>query len=50
MFLKAMGPMKVTTKYANIEGATQVATLSHGVALHAARQLETRFDALRGYL
>ncbi len=32
---KAMGPMKVTTKYASIEGAAPVAALPRGVALHA---------------
>jgi lipopolysaccharide/colanic/teichoic acid biosynthesis glycosyltransferase len=32
---KAMDPMKVTTKYASIEGATPVAALPRGGALHA---------------
>jgi lipopolysaccharide/colanic/teichoic acid biosynthesis glycosyltransferase len=32
---KAIGPMKVTTKYASIEGAAPVAALPRGVALHA---------------
>ena len=32
---KAMDPMKVTTKYASIEGVAPVAALPRGVALHA---------------
>jgi lipopolysaccharide/colanic/teichoic acid biosynthesis glycosyltransferase len=32
---KAMGPMKVTTKYAGIEGAAPVTALPRSVALHA---------------
>jgi lipopolysaccharide/colanic/teichoic acid biosynthesis glycosyltransferase/ribosomal protein L32 len=32
---KAMGPMKVTTKYASIEGIAPVAALPRSVALHA---------------
>jgi lipopolysaccharide/colanic/teichoic acid biosynthesis glycosyltransferase len=32
---KAMGPMKVTTKYASIEGAATPVALLRGVALHA---------------
>jgi hypothetical protein len=32
---KAMGPMKVTTKYASIDGAAPVAALPRSVALHA---------------
>ena len=43
---KAMGPMKVTTKYASIDGAAAVAAVPRSVALHAVDAAESAAQSI----
>jgi lipopolysaccharide/colanic/teichoic acid biosynthesis glycosyltransferase len=47
---KAMGPMKVTTKYASIEDAAPVAAVPRSVALHAVDVADAALHAPHGVL